>query len=564
MKTFLKIYLSFLLGMSFDAQPLENNHQPRPSLTLSVALSQASNVSSSSSLPVEQETRPFPLQLDSELEQAALLQQNISPSNKTNGAVVANTTLTARTWGQGTVYVFLSVIALTLFFILFHCWRIHRQRKTVRYVSVKLKFVTAIVLATIWAALSIYLARYWLYDLAAHLGVTLAAIAILGIAIIPGFMNAFLLASLIMDRRPEGKRLEKYPSFTILIAAYNEASIIAKTLKSIYLQAYPAPFEVILIDDGSRDATAAIVVEEMARYPWLKFIRMPKNGGKANALNQGLSEASHQLIVTLDADSYLYVDSLKNIVERYYGDPPNTKVVAGTVLVQNSRASWITKAQEWDYFHGISAIKRVQSLFQGTLVAQGAFSLYDKQTLIEVGGWPHCVGEDIVLTWAILKRGYRVGHCEDACIFTNVPATLKQFSHQRQRWSRGMIEAFKKHPGILLAPHLSTFFIYWNLLFPLLDLVFTVFFIPGLVLAMFGYYWIVGPMTLALLPIAMAMNYIMFFFGKKMFNKMNLRVRTNIDGFLIYTLGYSLIMQPVCLWGYLSELLNLKKNWGTK
>lgn len=438
------------------------------------------------------------------------------------------------------------------------------QRKAARYVSVKTKFFIAIFVALMWTALSIYLAQHWFFELATHTGFVLAAFVILGIAILPGFMNAFLLTSLIMDRRPEGKRLEKYPSFTILIAAYNEATIIAKTLRSIDLQTYPAPFEVIVIDDGSRDATAAIVMDEVARYPWLKFICLQKNGGKAKALNQGLAVASYSMIVTLDADSYLYADSLQNIVERYYGDPPNTRVVAGTVLVQNSRESWITKAQEWDYFHGISAIKRVQSLFHGTLVAQGAFSLYDKQTLIEVGGWPDCVGEDIVLTWAILKRGYRVGHCEDACIFTNVPATLKQFARQRQRWSRGMVEAFKKYPGILLTPRLSTFFIYWNLLFPLLDLIFTVFFIPGLVLAAFGMYWIVGPMTLALLPIAMVMNYIMFFFGKKMFNKMNLRVRTNIDGFLIYTLGYSLIMQPVCLWGYLSELLSLKKSWGTK
>ena len=253
------------------------------------------------------------------------------------------------------------------------------QRKAARYVSVKTKFFIAIIVALMWTALSIYLAQHWFFELATHIGFVLAAFVILGIAILPGFMNAFLLTSLIMDRRPEGKRLEKYPSFTILIAAYNEATIIAKTLRSIDLQTYPAPFEVIVIDDGSRDATAAIVMDEVARYPWLKFICLQKNGGKAKALNQGLAVASYSMIVTLDADSYLYADSLQNIVERYYGDPPNTRVVTGTVLVQNSRESWITKAQEWDYFHGIAAIKRVQSLFHGTLVAQGAFSLYDKQ-----------------------------------------------------------------------------------------------------------------------------------------------------------------------------------------
>ena len=79
--------------------------------------------------------------------------------------------------------------------------------------------------------------------------------------------------------------------------------------------------------------------------------------------------------------------------------------VAGAVLVRNSRASLMTAAQEWDYFHGISAVKRMQSMYHGTLVAQGAFSLYRKQALKTVGGWPDCVGEDIVMTWAMLERG---------------------------------------------------------------------------------------------------------------------------------------------------------------
>ena len=215
-------------------------------------------------------------------------------------------------------------------------------------------------------------------------------------------------------------------------------------------------------------------------------------------------------MLTVDADSYLYHDALQSIVERYLEDPQNTRAVAGTVLVRNSRQSWIAQAQEWDYFHGIAAIKRTQSLFQGTLVAQGSFSVYDRSTLVALGGWPVCVGEDIVLTWAILKAGYRVGHCEDACLFTNAPATLPQFFRQRRRWARGMVEAFKHHPRVLFKLQLPTFFIYWNLLFPLMDLAFTIGFIPGLILAMFGHYWIVGPMTLALIPLGLAMNLFMF------------------------------------------------------
>jgi len=391
-----------------------------------------------------------------------------------------------------------------------------------------------------------------------------AAYLIGGIAIVPGFMNAFLLSGLALDRRPTHHSLTMYPPLTILIAAYNEAASIEDTLKSVARQNYPGELQVIVINDGSTDDTAAAVRRQVAEYPWLTLLDINKNAGKANALNQGLKMTRHSLVVTLDADSYLYRNALQNLVERYLQDPPNTRAVAGTVLVRNSRTNWITRAQEWDYFHGIAAIKRVQSLLQGTLVAQGAFSVYDRETLDALGGWPAVVGEDIVLTWAILKAGYRVGHCEDACVFTNAPDTLKQFIRQRQRWSRGMVEAFKQHGALLRQAQLPTFFIYWNLLFPLLDLAFTIGFIPGLVLGVFGIYWIVGPMTLTLIPLGIAMNLLMYRVEEGMFQANGLSVRRNLRGFITYVLAYSLLLQPACLLGYISELRNAPKSWGTK
>jgi poly-beta-1,6-N-acetyl-D-glucosamine synthase len=270
------------------------------------------------------------------------------------------------------------------------------------------------------------------------------------------------------------------------------------------------------------------------------------------------------LTVTLDGDSYLYRDALRHLVERYLGDPPNTAAVAGAVLLRNSRLNLVTKVQEWDYFHGIAAIKRLQSLFQGTLVAQGAFSLYRTDVLRAVDGWPACVGEDIVLTWAMLDRGYRVGYCEDAISFTNAPTRFMQFIRQRQRWSRGLIEAFKCHGSLLRRWRMSTVFIWWNLLFPYMDLVYTLAFIPGLVLALFGYYWLAGPMTLLVLPLAFVVNYLMFVIQSRMFVAQGLKVRRNPLGFVVYALFYGIVLQPGCVLGYLSELLNLRKHWGTK
>lgn len=432
------------------------------------------------------------------------------------------------------------------------------------YFSIRLKFVVAFIGACLWTWFSIWIAQDWLDDLSTYIGYFAAVFLIYGIAIIPGFMNSFAALSLMMDRRPKRYPLTSYPDITILIAAYNEAASIKDTLVSIDLQKYPGNLQVIVINDGSQDETSNIIKKSKKDFSWLTLLDLEKNAGKAHALNEGLKLAKHNLIITIDADSYLHRVALINIVERYLLDPPNTRAVAGKILVRNSRENLLTRTQEWDYFLGISATKRMQSLYQGTLVAQGAFSIYDRNALVEVGGWPECVGEDIVLTWALLNAGYRVGHCEDACMFTNAPTTLRVFIKQRQRWARGMMEAFIKHPSILVKPRLSTFFIYWNLLFPWLDVAFTFGFIPGLILACFGHYWIVGIMTLALLPMAFLLGLLNYSIELRMFKDMDLKVRKNFSGFLIYVLTYSFLLQPASVLGYLDEVLRTRKTWGTK
>ena len=244
------------------------------------------------------------------------------------------------------------------------------------YISVHAKFALALLVSAAWTALSTRLSLPWLQDLAHVAGRPLALFIVGGIALVPGMMNAFLVTSLLLDRRPRRHGLVDYPGLSILVAAYNEEASIAETIRSLAAQDYPGVFEVMVIDDGSKDATAAIV--EANPQPWLRLLRQPRNMGKSAALHRGLSEAKYDLGVTLDADSCLYGDALRRLVERYGSDPADTRAVAGTMLVRNSRHNWVTRAQEWDYFHGIAAIKRVQSLFHGTMVAQGAFSIYDR------------------------------------------------------------------------------------------------------------------------------------------------------------------------------------------
>lgn len=438
------------------------------------------------------------------------------------------------------------------------------HNKLAIYISVKIKFIIALIFAFAWMGGSIWFSLPWYQDLSNVIGPFLAYFFITFIAIIPGFMNAFVAMALLLDKRPRVSEGHTYPPVTILVAGFNEAGSIASSLRSIFLQDYEGSIHIIVINDGSTDNTLQVVTDLLSEHSNLEVIDLQRNGGKAAALNQGLLQCKTDIVITIDADSYILKDGIRHLVGRYLSDPINTKAIAGEILIRNSRENWITKAQEWDYFLGIATIKRIQSLFQGTLVAQGAFSLYDKKTVIELGGWPEMVGEDIVLTWKILDAGHRVGHAENALAFTDCPNTLRKFINQRRRWSRGLMEAFKTTPTILFKPRLSTLYVWWNTLFPFMDIAFTFGFIPGMILACFGIYWIAGPMTLSLLPMAFLLNWQMYLKGRAMFRSENLKVRANALGFVFYVFAYGLILQPACVYGYFSELFNLRKSWGTK
>jgi poly-beta-1,6-N-acetyl-D-glucosamine synthase len=434
------------------------------------------------------------------------------------------------------------------------------------YTSVRSKLVMMSLVSFAWLALSVWLARPWTAELSDVVGWPLAWFVIGGVALVPGSVNAFLFAGLLFDRRPHFRPAHPMPPVSVLIAAYNEEASVRETLDSFRRQRYDAPVEILVIDDGSTDATRAIVTDAIAQArpanQTLRLIDMPRNGGKARALNAGLALTSHALVVTVDADTLLFKDALTHLVTNQLRSPPNTAATAGTVLVRNSRVNILTKIQEWDYFLGIAVVKRVQSLLQGTMVAQGALSVYRKDALVEVGGWQDTVGEDIVLTWALAEAGYRIGYAENAFVFTNVPETYREFFRQRKRWARGLMEAFRRYPGVLHHFRLNTPFVYLNLAFPYLDFVYLFAFVPGVVLALvFHMYIIVGLMTLLLIPIAVVLNSVMFNRQKRIFEEYGLKVRRNVWGMLVFTLAYQLFLTPATLCGYAAEVLQRRKSW---
>jgi biofilm PGA synthesis N-glycosyltransferase PgaC len=432
--------------------------------------------------------------------------------------------------------------------------RIHVPRRS--------RVVATIALGLAWASLSVAIDRPWIADLSHLISLPLALAVVAGIAILPGYLNAQLLASVLLDRP---KRLPaappEEPGVTVLVAAYNEEAAIEQTLAAILAQDYAGPLRVLVIDDGSTDGTRDAVARVAALDARVGLVNAD-HGGKAAALNLGLACASTPIIATVDADTLLVPTALRRIVTRFLVDPEGTVAVAGSVLVRNSRGGLVARMQEWDYQLGITAVKRQQALLGATLVAQGAFSVYRTRAMRLAGGWPDRIGEDIVATWSLIEHGGRVAFEPTAVAFTTVPTSLRRFTIQRQRWARGMIEGLNTHGASLLHRRgLWVHSVAANAIFPFLDLTYTLAVPAGVVLAASGNFAIVGPMTLAVLPINLAMCGALFARERAVFAELGLHVRRNRRGFLAYFLLYQMIQSPISVSGYALELRGARRVW---
>jgi biofilm PGA synthesis N-glycosyltransferase PgaC len=434
-----------------------------------------------------------------------------------------------------------------------------QQKRRKLYLPVRSKFLISTTFALTWVAVSWMLAQYWLNELSQVAGAVPAVVIIFFIAILPGFLNAHILSSVVLDRARSLTLDLNFPKITLLIAAYNEAQNIAETFRAIKDQNYPADVEIIVVDDGSTDETVATL--RSLELKNLKIIRA-NHGGKANALNEGLKHVTQDIVVCIDADTFLHPQALRRIVARFLTDPAETAAVAGCVLVKNSRSTFMARLQEWDYFTGIASAKRQQSLYQGTLVAQGAFSAFRTKVVKAHKGWPSVIGEDIVLTWSLIKAGWRIGFEPTAIGFTAAPDTVYGFYRQRKRWARGMIEGLKQHGELVWSSsRLSSFFVGIDFVIPLIDLFYAFVFLPGVILALFGHFYIAGPSTLLVLPLAFLIVLVMYKKQKAVFDELGLKVRQNFVGFIVYMLVYQVLMSPICVIGYGQELLGWRKRW---
>lgn len=431
-----------------------------------------------------------------------------------------------------------------------------------RYVPVAAKFVLALGFTAVWVALSVWISRPWVAELDAVVGSVLAWVVVVLVAYVPGAVVAFLAASLLLDRQPPLPTEPPTDAVTVLIAARNEVDAIRRTLEGLARGDHQGPVYVVLADNGSTDGTAEVARRAASELGLPLEVVREERPGKAHALNTALARVTTDLVVTVDADTLLHPQALRRLVGRLVAAPADTDAVAGTVLVRNSRTNLLTRMQEWDYYLGIAAVKRMQGLYQATLVAQGAFSLYRTAALRAVGGWPDAIGEDIVLTWRLMEGGRRVYFEPTSVAFTDVPERVKHFMRQRARWARGMIEGLIAVPPWRQTRPLTKVVAGVDLLIPLLDLGYVCIWVPGLILFCFGVPLIVSAWTLAVLPVTLLVyGGVRGFQARHVFGPLGLKVRRNRLGYVAFLLGYQLLCSSASLAGYAQHLAGARRRW---
>jgi peptidoglycan/xylan/chitin deacetylase (PgdA/CDA1 family)/spore germination protein YaaH/GT2 family glycosyltransferase len=278
-------------------------------------------------------------------------------------------------------------------------------------------------------------------------------------------------------RRPPALDPTTGPVVSVLIPCFNEEKVIVSSIARI-LESGWKNLEVIVLDDGSVDATADEVERAYAGEERVKLLRFP-NGGKAAALNKGLAIASGEVVVALDADTLFPPDTIGRLV-RWFTDP-TIGAVAGNALVGN-RLNLITRWQALEYVTAQNLERRALAALGAVTVVPGAVGAWRRKALEELGGFPgETLAEDQDLTIAVQRAGWRVEFDPSARAYTEAPDTLQGLLKQRFRWSFGTLQCLWKHRaamfdrkhatlGFIALPQIWLFQIFLALAAPLVDL----------------------------------------------------------------------------------------------
>jgi len=237
------------------------------------------------------------------------------------------------------------------------------------------------------------------------------------------------------------------PRVTLLVPAYREAATIDRTLQALHDLDYP-DYEVLVVDDGSPDATAEIAHRHVSLDARFRLLRKEVNEGKAMAMNDAIPLATGEIVVVVDADARLHRPALRHIAAHFVR-LPRVAAVTGNPRVANP-TTLLAELQTLEFTSIVSVLRRAQVVWGRILTVSGVISAFRKSALEDVGLFdPTMVTEDIDVTWRLQRRFYDVRYEPRALVDMTVPTTLKGLWRQRRRWADGLAQVLRRHHGIM-------------------------------------------------------------------------------------------------------------------
>lgn len=244
---------------------------------------------------------------------------------------------------------------------------------------------------------------------------------------------------------------EELPFVSLLIPAYNEEQTIEETIRHASNLNYPN-YEVIVINDGSKDRTLEILSLIQDSYPKLRIVNVVVNKGKANALKQGVLASKGEIIATIDSDAILDKDALNYVIPHFTAPNNGERVgaVTGNPRIRN-RTGLLSKIQLVEYASIIGLIKRTQRVLGKVMTVSGVFVVFRKKALLDAGMWDtDLITDDIGVTWKLQRRFWDIRYEPKALCWMLVPESIKGIWKQRLRWTQGGIEVILRHSDIFL------------------------------------------------------------------------------------------------------------------
>jgi len=228
--------------------------------------------------------------------------------------------------------------------------------------------------------------------------------------------------------------LSHWPPISILVPCYNEGENAEETLSTAAAADYP-DFEVIAINDGSRDNTGEVLNRLTAQIPRLRVVHLAQNQGKATALNTGALLAKHELLICIDGDALLDPLALRWIAHTFQRG--SVGGLAGNPRIRN-RTSVLGRLQVGEFSSIIGLIRRAQTTYGRLFTVSGVICAFRKRALEEAGWWsPRTITDDIDVTWRVQVAGWRVVYEPNAIVWILMPETLRGLWKQRLRWAEG-------------------------------------------------------------------------------------------------------------------------------